>query len=85
MEQDPYKHEYSLWKLEDERFNKSINTILYERRNALREGNSKKKHLRKDLNELESLSKTMEKISMSVLLSNSTKTNKTYREITFPL
>lgn len=53
VEQDPYKHEYSLWKLEDERFNKSINTILYERRNALREGNSKKKkHLRKDLNEL---------------------------------
>lgn len=42
VEQDPYKHEYSLWKLEDERFNKSINTILYERRNALREGNSKK-------------------------------------------
>ncbi|HHB1655129.1 hypothetical protein U2I57_00265 [Bacillus cereus] len=53
VEQDPYKHEYSLWKLEDERFNKSINTILYERRNALREGNSKKKkHLHKDLNEL---------------------------------
>ncbi|HDR7794025.1 TPA: hypothetical protein QCY19_004979 [Bacillus luti] len=53
VEQDPYKHEYILWKLEDERFNKSINTILYERRNALREGNSKKKkHLRKDLNEL---------------------------------
>ena len=42
VEQDPYKHEYSLWKLEDARFNKSINTILYERRNALREGNSKK-------------------------------------------
>ena len=32
----------------------------------------KKKHLRKDLNELESLSKTMEKISMSVLLNNRT-------------
>ena len=32
----------------------------------------KKKHLRKDLNELESLSKTMEKISMSVPLSNRT-------------
>ena len=30
----------------------------------------KKKHLRKDLNELESLSKTMEKISMSAPLSN---------------
>ena len=28
VEQDPYKHEYSLWKLEDARFNKSINTIL---------------------------------------------------------
>lgn len=45
VEQDPYKHEYSLWKLEDERFNKSINTILYERRNALREGNSKKRSI----------------------------------------
>lgn len=53
VEQDPYKQEYSLWKLEDERFSSSVNTILYERRNAIREGNTKKaKHLRKDLNEL---------------------------------
>ncbi|MGN4447671.1 YqeB family protein [Bacillus cereus group sp. MYBK79-1] len=53
VEQDPYKEDYSLWKLEDEQFSKSVNTILYERRNALREGNSKKnKHLRKDLHEL---------------------------------
>lgn len=53
VEQDPYKQDYSLWKLEDGRFSKSVNTILYKRRNALREGNSKKKkHLRKDLNEL---------------------------------
>ncbi|MCM3398131.1 hypothetical protein M3638_09880 [Oceanobacillus profundus] len=53
LEQDPYKQEYSLWKLEDERFSSSVNTILYERRNAIREGNTKKvKHLRKDLNEL---------------------------------
>lgn len=54
VEQDPYKQEYSLWKLEDERFSKRVNAILYERRNAIREGNSKKtEHLRKDLNELE--------------------------------
>ncbi|MEI5891103.1 hypothetical protein DXB51_16955 [Bacillus cereus] len=53
VEQDPYKQEYSLWKLEDERLSKSVNAILYKRRNAIREGNSKKKkHLRKDLNEL---------------------------------
>ncbi|HGA0512966.1 TPA: hypothetical protein ACIQMB_005141 [Bacillus pacificus] len=53
VEQDPYKQDYSLWKLEDERFNKNVNTILYERRNAIRDGNAKKKkHLRKDLNEL---------------------------------
>ncbi|KEK09321.1 hypothetical protein EP18_23300 [Lysinibacillus sphaericus] len=53
VEQDPYKQEYSLWKLEDERFSSNVNTMLYERRNAIREGNTKKaKHLRKDLNEL---------------------------------
>ncbi|GAB6414723.1 hypothetical protein bcgnr5390_29740 [Bacillus luti] len=53
VEQDPYKQDYSLWKLEDERFSKNVNTILYERRNAIRDGNGKKKkHLRKDLNEL---------------------------------
>ena len=43
VEQDPYKQDYSLWKLEDERFNKNVNTILYERRNAIRDGNSKKR------------------------------------------
>lgn len=47
VEQDPYKQEYSLWKVEDERFSSSVNTILYERRNAIREKNTKKaKHLR---------------------------------------
>ncbi|USG65710.1 hypothetical protein NDK47_27040 [Brevibacillus ruminantium] len=54
VEQDPYQQEYGLWKLEDERFSSRVNTILYERRNAIRDGNTKKaKHLRKDLNELE--------------------------------
>lgn len=53
VEQDPYKQEYSLWKVENERFSSSVNTILYERQNAIREKNTKKaKHLRKDLNEL---------------------------------
>ncbi|MCM3324780.1 YqeB family protein [Cytobacillus kochii] len=53
VEENPYKQEYSLWKLEDERFSSSVNTILYERRNAIREGNTKKaKHLRNDLNDL---------------------------------
>ncbi|MFC4600247.1 hypothetical protein [Cohnella hongkongensis] len=53
VDHDPYEPEYKLWKLEDERFNSSANAILYERRNALRDGDKKKaKHLRKDLNEL---------------------------------
>lgn len=53
VDQDPYKQDYSLWKLEDERFSSSVNAILYERRNAIREGNSKKtRHLNKDLNEM---------------------------------
>lgn len=53
VDQDPFEQEYSLWNLEDERFSSSINAILYERRNAMREGNTKKaKHLCKDLNEL---------------------------------
>lgn len=52
-EQDPYVDEFSLWTLEDNTIGEKINTILYERRNAIREGDKKKaKNLKMDLNEL---------------------------------
>ncbi|MFS0646946.1 hypothetical protein [Siminovitchia sp. 179-K 8D1 HS] len=52
-EQDPYVDEFVLWTLEDNAFGEKINAILYERRNAIREGDKKKaKNLKMDLNEL---------------------------------
>ncbi|WP_337969846.1 YqeB family protein [Virgibacillus salexigens] len=52
-EQDPYVDEFALWTLEDNTFGEKINAILYERRNAIREGDKKKtKNLKTDLNEL---------------------------------
>jgi len=52
-EQDPYVDEFALWTLEDNTFGEKANAILYERRNAIREGEKKKvKNLKKDLSEL---------------------------------
>jgi hypothetical protein len=52
-EQDPYVDEFILWTLEDSSFGENANSILYERRNAIREGDKKKaKNLKLDLNEL---------------------------------
>lgn len=52
-EQDPYVDEFDIWTLEDNAFGEKINAILYERRNAIREGDKKKaKNLKMDLNEL---------------------------------
>src|SRR5699024_4136328 len=41
-EQDPYVDEFALWTLEDNTFGEKANAILYERRNAIREGEKKK-------------------------------------------
>lgn len=50
---DPYADEYILWTLENQSFGEKINSILYERRNAIRDGDKKKaNHLKKDLGEL---------------------------------
>lgn len=52
-EQDPYVDEFKLWALEDHLLGENTNSILYERRNAIREGDKKKaKNLKMDLNEL---------------------------------
>lgn len=52
-EQDPYVNEFNLWTLEDHTLGEKVNSILYERRKAIREGDKKKaKNLRMDLNEL---------------------------------
>lgn len=52
-EQDPYVDEFKLWTLEDHLLGEKTNSILYERRNAIREGDKKKaKNLKMDLNEL---------------------------------
>ena len=52
-EQDPYVDEFKLWTLEDHLLGENTNSILYERRNAIREGDKKKaKNLKMDLNEL---------------------------------
>lgn len=52
-EQDPYVDEFNLWTLEDHTLGEKVNSILYERRNAIREGDKKKaKNLKIDLNEL---------------------------------
>lgn len=52
-EQDPYVDEFILWTLEYNTFGEKANAILYERRNAIREGDNKKaKNLKMDLNEL---------------------------------
>ena len=52
-EQDPYVNEFNLWTLEDHTLGEKVNSILYERRKAIREGDKKKaKNLKKDLNEL---------------------------------
>ncbi|XCS11635.1 hypothetical protein GBG21_02035 [Aeribacillus pallidus] len=53
FEQDPYVDKYILWTLEDHTLGEKVNSILYERRKAIREGDKKKaKNLKKDLNEL---------------------------------
>ncbi|MEK4433116.1 hypothetical protein MHB54_28580 [Paenibacillus sp. FSL M7-0802] len=52
-EQDPYVDEFKLWALEDHLLGENTNSILYERRNAIREGDKKMaKNLKMDLNEL---------------------------------
>ncbi|AST94740.1 MULTISPECIES: YqeB family protein [Bacillaceae] len=52
-EQDPYVNEFNLWTLEDHTLGEKVNSILYERRKAIREGDKKKaKNLKMDLNEL---------------------------------
>lgn len=52
-EQDPYVDQFNLWTLEDHTFGKNAYDILYDRRNAIREGDKKKaKNLKMDLNEL---------------------------------
>jgi len=52
-EQDPYADEYVLWTLDDHTLGEKVNSILYERRKAIREGDKKKaKNLKMDLNEL---------------------------------
>lgn len=52
-EQAPYVDEFKLWALEDHLLGENTNSILYERRNAIREGDKKKaKNLKMDLNEL---------------------------------
>src|SRR5690625_5023043 len=52
-EQDPYIDEYKLWTLQDHSLGENINSLLYERRNAIREEDKKKaKNLKMDLNEL---------------------------------
>lgn len=52
-EQDPYVDEYMLWTLEDHTLGEKVNSILYDRRKAIREGDKKKaKNLKMDLNEL---------------------------------
>lgn len=52
-EEDPYINEFHLWTLDDQILGEKANSILYERRNALREGDKKKaKDLKTDLHEL---------------------------------
>ena len=52
-EQDPYKDEFNLWTLDDHACGENANAILYERRNAIREGDKKKAtNLKMDLREL---------------------------------
>lgn len=52
-DQDPYKDEFSLWTLGDHTLGEKANSILYERRKAIREKDEKKaKNLRMDLKEL---------------------------------
>ncbi|MGP5093508.1 YqeB family protein [Staphylococcus equorum] len=46
-------YDYILWTLQNNSFNEKINSILYERRNAIRDGDNKKvENLKKDLNEI---------------------------------
>ncbi|WP_268625147.1 hypothetical protein [Paenibacillus alvei] len=53
IEQDPYKDEFNLWTLDDHACGENANAILYERRNAIREGDKKKAtNLKMDLREL---------------------------------
>lgn len=52
-EQNPYADEFNLWTLEDHSFGENAHDILYERRNAIREGDKKKmNNLKMDLSEL---------------------------------
>lgn len=64
-EQDPYVNEFNLWTLEDHTLGEKVNSILYERRKAIREGDKKKaKNLKMDLNELGVVVKDQGRISM---------------------
>ncbi|WP_071393353.1 YqeB family protein [Bacillus tuaregi] len=52
-EQDPYADEFKLWTLENHTVGEKAHAILYERRNAIRDGDKKKaKNFKLDLNEL---------------------------------